>query len=134
MTSRIHKRHLAIFTGDTIDKILSGQKTIESRFSRQKIAPFGQVATGDLVLMKQSGGKLRGQFLVDKTIFFDHPSTHDVQLIRSEYAQEITVDEKFWKQHEGACYITLIFITNAAAFLVEPYKIPKKDLRGWVVL
>ncbi|MBI4039393.1 hypothetical protein HY388_01035 [Candidatus Daviesbacteria bacterium] len=134
MVSKKFKRHLAIFTGDTIDKILSGQKTIESRFSRQKIAPFGQVAKGDLILMKQSGGKLRGQFLVDKTIFFDHPSTQDVQLIKNKYAQEIAVDEKFWLRHEGACYITLIFITHPTAFLVEPFKIPKKDLRGWVVL
>ncbi|KKQ35404.1 MAG: hypothetical protein US51_C0006G0001, partial [Microgenomates group bacterium GW2011_GWA2_37_6] len=53
-------KHLAIFKGDGAEKILTGKKTIESRFSKNKIAPYGVVSAGDLVYMKLSGGAIIG--------------------------------------------------------------------------
>ena len=102
-------RHLAIFKGDGADKILSGEKTIESRFSKSRIAPFGLISSGDLVYIKPSGKDIIGQFRVKKVIFFDLGPI----------------------QHR---YVTLIFIGESTRFITSPIKLKKKDQRGWVVL
>ena len=66
------RKHLAIFTDDVIKDILEGQKTTDSRFSKRRIAPFGQINSGDLVYIKRSGGKIVGQFEVKRVISFDN--------------------------------------------------------------
>lgn len=70
-------KHLAILKQPYLDYILSGQKTIESRFSRLKSAPFGVIKAGDIVLLKESGGKVKGEFEVDKVLFFENMSIFD---------------------------------------------------------
>lgn len=127
-------KHLAIFTGDGAEKILSGQKTIESRFSRVKIAPFGKVSCGDLVYIKPPGKEIIGQFRVKKVIFYDGLNLNDVSYLRAKYGKEIATDEVYWKGKENCRYGTLIFIGNSSRFITSPVRIPKKDLRGWVVL
>src|SRR5713226_5052497 len=48
--------HLAIFVEPFLQFVLDGRKTVESRFSITRRPPFGCVRSGDLVLVKQSGG------------------------------------------------------------------------------
>lgn len=128
------KKHLAIFKGNGGELILNGQKTIESRFSRAKIAPFGQVFSRELVYIKPSGKEIIGQFRVKKVICFEGLTAGDVKDIREIYGKEIAMDEIYWKAKEAAKVATLIFIGESSRFLTAPLKIPKKDLRGWVVL
>lgn len=127
-------KHLAIFKGDGAEKILNGQKTIESRFSKSKIAPFGAISSGDLVYIKTSGKDIIGEFRVKKVIFFDGLEVGDVREIREKYSKQLAVDESYWQGKENCKFGTLIFIGNSTRFLTSPIKIPKKDLRGWVVL
>ncbi|MBI1972386.1 ASCH domain-containing protein, partial [Candidatus Woesearchaeota archaeon] len=39
--------HLAILKKKWLEKILSGEKTIESRWYKQKITPYQKIAKGD---------------------------------------------------------------------------------------
>lgn len=127
-------KHLAIFKGEAGEKILSGKKTIESRFSKRKSVPFGQVAPGDLVYIKPSGKDPIGQFRVKKVIFFNGLEVEDIKEVREKYGKELAVDEAYWKGKKEAKYGTLIFIGEVDPFITSPLKYPKKDLRGWVVL
>ncbi len=127
-------KHLAIFKGEGADKILTGKKTIESRFSKSKIAPFGAISKGDLVYIKQSGGKIIGQFRVKKVIFIDGLDDGEMVEIRKRYEGQIATDEAYWKGKIGAKYATLIFIGDSSRFITSPIKPVKKDLRGWMVL
>ena len=127
-------KHLAIFKGRGADLILTGKKSIESRFSKRKDPPFGAVSAGDLVYIKPSGKDIIGQFRVKKVIFFDGLDIGDIKGIRKRWGQELAVDESYWKGKEEARYGTLIFIGDSSQFLTSPVKIPKKDLRGWVVI
>lgn len=127
-------KHLAIFKGDGAEKILIGKKTIESRFSKVKIAPFGVISSGDLVYIKSSGKDIIGQFRVKKVIFFDGLEVLDIRKIREQYNKELSIDETYWQSKEKSKFGTLIFIGNSSRFITSPIKIPKKDLRGWVVL
>lgn len=127
-------KHLAIFKNDGVEKILAGKKTVESRFSRAKIAPFGVISSGDLVYIKPSGGQIIGQFRVKKVIFFDGLDNKDIQEIKQKYGKGLNTDENYWKGKENCKYGTLIFIGNSSRFITSPVKLDKKDLRGWVVL
>ena len=127
-------KHLAIFKGEGAEKILSGKKTVESRFSKRRDPPYGAISAGDLVYIKPSGKDIIGQFRVKKVIFFDGLESSDVLDIKKRYGKELDIDEKYWKSKETAKYATLIFIGDSNRFITSPVKIPKKDLRGWVVL
>src|SRR5689334_4134014 len=50
--------HLAVMTGHYLDRLLDGTKTIESRFTRHRVAPFEQVASGDVIFFKPAGGPI----------------------------------------------------------------------------
>lgn len=128
------KKHLAIFKGDGGEKILLGKKTIESRFSKRKNPPYGTISSGDIVYIKPSGQDPIGQFRVKKVIFYNGLEIGDFGAIREKYGKELAVDEAYWEAHKGARYGTLIFISQSSRFITAPIKIPKKDLRGWVVL
>ncbi len=128
------KKHLAIFKGEAGERILSGKKTIESRFSRVKNPPFGLISSGDLVYIKPSGKEIIGQFRVKKVIFFDGLSEKDLISVEKEYGQGLQVDKSYWISQANCKYGTIIFIGDSSRFIASPFKPAKKDLRGWVVL
>lgn len=126
-------RHLAIFTPDAAKLIFSGKKKIEGRFSKIRIPPFNKVSAGDIVLMKVSGEKIVGQFLVDRVLSFDHPRVEEFLFLKKKYGSEMAMTSSFWLEHERVNFVTLMFIKTVSKFIVPP-EIPKRDLRPWVVL
>ncbi len=126
-------KHLAVFDSDSAKLIFSGKKTVEGRFSKIKIAPFLSVSAGDAVYVKVSGEAIVGQFVVDRVIYFDHPTLDEIVEIKKKYAKQLAIRENFWLSHEKITYITLMFIRSVNRFLIAP-EVTKKDLRGWVVL
>lgn len=126
-------KHLAIFTLETTRDIFSGKKRIDGRFSKVKIPPFSKVSAGDIVLMKVSGEKIVGQFLVDRVLSFDHPTNDEFGELKRKYASGMAMPQSFWFSHEKVNYVTLMFIKTVTKFIVAP-EVPKKDLRPWVVL
>ena len=54
--------------------------------------------------------------------------------LRKRYGKRIAKSKEYWEAKSNAKYGTLIFIGEVDHFLTTPIKIPKKDLRGWVVL
>lgn len=127
-------KHLAIFRDRAGEAILSGQKTIESRFSKVKNPPFGVVSSGDLVYIKPSGKDIIGQFRVKKVIFFDGLGLSDLSNLRNLYGKELAAEGEYWEKNKNARYGTLIFIGDSSRFITSPIKIKKSDLRGWVVV
>ena len=55
---RFNVEHVAVMNPKLglIEKILSGEKTIESRWLKNKSAPWGKVMAGDRIYFKNSGG------------------------------------------------------------------------------
>src|SRR3989344_6451138 len=113
-------KHLAIFKAEDAKRIFSGEKKIEGRFSKIKIAPFRQVSAGDEVLIKIPGEKIVGQFLVDRVIYMDHPKKEELEDIKKKYAKELALSKTFWLSREKVNYVTLMFIKSVNKFLVPP--------------
>lgn len=122
-----------------IEAILSGKKTIETRFSQHKIAPFGKVSLRDLVYMKPPGEEIIGQFRVKKVYSYEGLKPEDIDQIFADFGQQIgigdkEIDESYQQQKRNSSFGTLIFISESERFITSPIKIKKSDMRGWVVL
>lgn len=133
------RKHLAIVNKLSIEAILSGTKTIETRFSQKRISPFGDVSTGDVVYMKLSGGDIEGQFRVKKVFSFENLEPKDIEEIFEKYGPQISVgnkleDEKYKQEKKNSSFGTLIFISESERFITSPIKIKKSDMRGWIVI
>lgn len=127
-------KHLAIFDKRTIEKILSGEKTFELRFSKKRIPPFVQVQSGDTAIVKISGGKLVGQFRVGEILFFENPGRNRLFWIKRGFTKKLCLPPDFWKERKEARYLTLMEIAAFSRFLTPPTEVAKRDRRGWVVL
>lgn len=126
-------RHLAIYSAQALKLIFSGKQQIDGRFSKIKIPPYAKVESGDIVLMKLSGEKIVGQFVVDRVFYFDHPKDEELKYLVGKYKTQLQLPENFWLRHEKTNYVSLVFIREVNKFIVAP-EVPKKDLRPWVVL
>ncbi len=124
--------HLAILREPYLSRILAGRKRIESRFGRDRRAPFGQVKTGDLVLLKRAGGPLAGLALVTDAISRELTPT-EIDELRATYAAELAIDDpQFWTLHAQDRYVTLIWLAGIYPLPAIPF--PRRDRRGWVVI
>lgn len=126
------RMHLAVFHEPFLNLLLDGKKTIESRFSVNRIAPYASVARDDLILLKRSAGPVVGIALAGDPGFYQLDA-RAWQTIRTRFAAAICApDERFWEQRARARYGTLIPMRATAA--VTPFAVAKRDRRGWVVI
>lgn len=124
--------HLAIFVEPFLSYVLAGTKSIESRFSTRRCAPFGRVAVGDIVLLKAASGPVMGISKVARTWFFDLAS-FPLEDLRERFAAGIcATDDAFWNARRNAEYATLLELRLVRE--VKPMPCPKRDRRGWVIL
>ena len=130
------KHHLAILSQGWIELILTGDKTIESRFSKVRCAPFGKVDAGDVVFLKESGGLVKGAFCVGKVETYENLTARQRHDIFQKYHFKIfagaqwinTVPEDWW----ASKHATLIHIAETLEFNTS-FSIHKRDPRAWVV-
>lgn len=123
--------HLAIFAEPFLSKVLSGEKTMESRFSRNRCAPYGEIGDGDILLLKEVAGPICGLALARRTWCYDL-AIEPIDRIRFRFGAEIGADDKFWASRAEAAYATLIELHASAT--ISPVSCDKRDRRGWVAL
>jgi hypothetical protein len=123
--------HLAIFKEPYLQYILEGRKTVESRFSKNRCAPYNSVADGDVLLLKRSGGAIVGLCIVEK-VWFYQLDPKSLKFIREKFGTAICpIDETFWEERKQASYATLMRIAQVT--MIDKIKIDKRDRRGWMV-
>jgi hypothetical protein len=123
---------LAVFVEPFLRYVLDGSKTVDSRFSTNRCAPFGQVKRGDILLLKRSGGPVVGIAQV-RTVWSYRLNGASWRLIRERFTDALRAQEpEFWERRREATYATLMAIDNVTT--VEPVEWEKRDRRGWVVL
>jgi len=123
--------HLAIFAEPFLSMVLSGEKTIESRFSRNRCAPYGEIDDGDIILLKEVAGPIRGLALARRIWCYDL-GVEPIDHIRHRFGAGICADDEFWSSRADALYATLIELDAPAS--IAPVSCEKRDRRGWVSL
>jgi hypothetical protein len=124
--------HLAVMTGPYLDRLLDGRKTIESRFTRHRIAPFERVASGDVIFFKQAACPITAVGLAGVVHDLDL-ATVPLRQLADEYGAGIApADASFWTDRAAARYATLVAMQQVVK--TDPVPVQKRDRRGWVVL
>jgi hypothetical protein len=112
--------------------VLDGSKTIESRFTLVRCAPWRSVAVGDLVLVKRPARPVGGIFRAGVTTYHELADDTAAQL-RDRFARQLrATNDEFWSLRAHARYATLVSVTTPRP--VPALAVPKRDRRGWVVL
>lgn len=124
--------HLAVFVEPSVNLLMSGRKSIESRFSLNAAAPFKQLFPGDLVLLKRSGEEVVGIGRVGQVRHYER-SECSWEKIRQAYQEQLcATEDEFWNRISDAGYASLIWFDQVRA--LPPIDCDKQDRRGWVVI
>ena len=129
--------HLAILDKKKpwLQKILAGEKTIESRWYRSRRAPWKQIQKGDTIYFKNSGEAVTATAQVDDLIFIDHPTEKEIKSLLQQYAEKICIPGEYRKEYQKYNYITLLFLKNPQE--IEPFSINKSgygSMAAWISL
>ncbi len=123
--------HLGVFIEPYLTYMLNGKKTIESRFSKNKIMPYNQIFKEDVVIVKKSSGNIVAYFTIKEVLFFNLNET-SIEEIKAKYNKQLCVDENFYFSKRNCNYATLIVIDQIKK--INPFPIKKKGMQTWVVL
>lgn len=124
--------HLAILVEPYLQFILDGRKTVESRFSARRRAPYQRVQRGDVVLLKRSSGPIVGLCQIADAWFY-RLDPRSWETIRKEFTEALCAqDPAFWKTRRHASFATLMRLHHVQS--ITPMTCAKRDRRGWVIL
>ena len=131
--------HLAIMrkSWGLTQKILTGQKRIESRWYKVKCAPWNRIKSGEIIYFKDSGEPVTIKAEVGKVIQFDSLNPEKVKKILNEYGDADGIEKKeiskFFKIFKDKKYCILIFLKNPQE--IKPFEIDKAGfgaMSAWI--
>jgi ASC-1-like (ASCH) protein len=129
--------HLAILAKkrNLLSKILSGEKTIESRWYKFKRTPYKSINEGDTVYFKDSGEPVTLKATVKKVLFYDTVDKSVFNDIISKYGKQICINDSYWDFVKDKQYVTLIFLKDVLQ--IKPFDVDKKGfgmMAAWITI
>ena len=119
--------HVAIMkkSWKLIDRIVSGEKTIESRWYQHRRDPYHKIKSGDVVYFKDSGEPVTAKADVERVLEFSDLTPTQIDSILIKYGKGILVEytKNLYKNYEGKNYCILIFLKNPK--YIKPFSIDK---------
>jgi ASC-1-like (ASCH) protein len=131
--------HLAIMKKSwrLTDKILCGEKKIESRWYKSKYPPWDKIKEGEFIYFKDSGEPVSIKAEVEKVLQFSNLNPEEVKKILEEYGKDDGIAEdkiaEFFELFKDKNYCMLIFLKNPQK--IEPFNINKKGfgiMSAWI--
>jgi len=120
-----------ISKGDNLlEDILSGTKTIESRWYVNRINPWNKIKKGDCIYFKESGYPVTAVSQVSEVIQYGNLNKDIIKQIITKYGKRISPNTsesefKSWEKHiKNKRYCVLIFLQNVRK--ITPFNINKK--------
>lgn len=106
--------HVAIMkkSWGLVPKILSGEKTIESRWYLNKSRPWGQISSGDEVFFKNSGEPITVFAKVSQVLSFANLTPKKVKELLEKYGREDGIKniQPYYQLFKNKKYCLLIFL------------------------
>lgn len=119
------------------EKIVTRQKTIESRWYNVKYAPWGRISSGDTIYFKNTGEPITIQAEVEKVLYFSDLTPERVQTILEAYGKGIGIEEAdiptFIEKFKYKRYCILIYLKHAQH--IPPFEINKQGfgaMSSWI--
>ncbi|MFA6397602.1 MAG: hypothetical protein WDK96_02010 [Candidatus Paceibacterota bacterium] len=133
--------HIAIIkkSWGLLPKILNKEKTIESRWYKNKCSPWDKIKNGDIVYFKNSGESVTIKAKVSKVLQFSDLNQKKVKEILNKYGEYIGIEKeknrKFFERFKDKKYCLLIFLSDPAK--IKPFNINKKgfgNMSAWIII
>lgn len=134
-------QHIAIMkkSWGLTEKILSGQKKIESRWYKSKYAPWDKIKTGEIIYFKDSGSPVTLKAEVEKVLQFSDLTQERVGETLEKYGSDDGIEKrdipKFFELFKNKKYCMLIFLKNPQK--IQPFKIDKTGfgaMAAWICI
>jgi len=131
--------HVAIMrkSWGLLPKILSGRKTIESRWYKNRYSPWNKIEKGDIVYFKNSGEPVTIEVEVSKVVQYSDLTPVRVKEILSKYGTKdgLGIDEldKYYQMFKKKRYCLLVFLKNPRK--INPFEIDKTgygNMAAWI--
>lgn len=130
-------QHVAIMrkSWGLMPKILAGEKTIESRWYKNKSAPWGKIKAYDTVYFKNSGEPVTVKSQVSKVLCFENLTPKKVRELLCKFGKDdgITDLEKYYQLFKTKKYCLLIFLEKPE--MIKPFDINKQGfgaMAAWI--
>jgi len=119
-----------------LDKILSGEKTIESRWYKHRRAPWNAISKGDTIYFKDCGEPITAKAAVKNVLFFDNLDKDKVLMILHRYGRAICLEIlDYTPYYDGRNYCILLFLENVKK--IKPFNIDKTgfgNANAWITV
>lgn len=132
--------HVAIMkrSWGLIPKILSGKKTIESRWYLTRRAPWGRIKVGERVYFKNAGEPVTARATVAKVLQFENLTQAEVRRLFRKYIRADGIakgeERRFFEKFKAKKHCILVFLRYPRK--VRPFHIRKKGfgmMAAWIV-
>lgn len=133
--------HLAIMrkSWGLTQKILNGQKKIESRWYLTKRSPWDRIKENETIYFKNSGEPVKLKAKVSKVIQFADLTPHKVREILKEYGDDDGIENEkiteFFEIFKNKKYCILIFLKNPQK--IKSFEIDKTGfgaMSAWITV
>lgn len=133
--------HIAIMkkSWGLTDKILNGQKKIESRWYTVKYKPWDRIKKGDAVYFKDSGEPVKIRAEVSKVMQFSDLTPERVKEVLDKYGEDDGIEKEkikeFFERFKNKKYCILIFLKNPQQ--IKPFEINKTGfgvMSAWITV
>ena len=109
--------------------ILKKEKTIESRWSVHKIAPYNKVNIGDTLYLKETGKNVYYKAKCSDVKFFEL-NKETVDMIKEKYNEYIKI--KDFSECYNKNYCTLVWISNIEK--INEMKVKRSNGAGCIIM
>lgn len=133
--------HIAVMrkSWNLLEKILSGEKKIESRWYLNKSAPWDEIDEDDLIYFKNSGEPVTLEARVAEVKQFSSLTPNKVRELIAKFGDKAGLDigklEHFFELFKDKKYCILIFLKDVKK--VDPFEIEKNGfgtMSAWIVI
>lgn len=125
--------HVAILHARYLELIRRGAKTAELRLTKTRRAPFGQIAPGQRLYFKQSGGPFSLTAIAQSVLCKEDLLPQDIRDIHRLHNHEILGDDAYWTQRTQSRFLTLIHFKEVEEISYGPRMKPHHGV-AWQVL
>ena len=125
--------HVAVVREPYLGLIAMGLKTVESRLSVSRCAPFGRVSAGDVVWFKRPGGGCEVRARCGRVRSWEGLTPGGVAEIRREFGERVAAPASYWREKRGSRFATLVWLEGVELRSDGPTVGPLHG-RAWVCL
>jgi ASC-1-like (ASCH) protein len=139
LLSYFHMQHVAIMKKSWrfVEMILSGDKTIESRWYMTRRAPWGMIKKGETIYFRNSGEPVIVKAIVKDIVSFSDLTPLKVKSILEKYGTLIGIDDdqlpSYFKLFRNKKYCILLFLEKVEK--TKPFAVDKKgfgNMAAWI--